>query len=359
MTIIKTKRSAIFTIYLTLGLLPVVSFAASKPITTQDLFTNVSPTEPWHKGRLTATKTVNFQQSASGGTDATTVAKVQLGYFTSADCTGSLVGTGFYISPDGTSYTISVGTAFGLVATSTWNVGTTQLGIADMTTINSVAVTLKSTNNNVPQGNFSNLSFACVPVTCATNACTSVAGTQSFELKTTAAVGDPADGGLIGCFDTGAEPNSFNLIVPAANNSELIEWEASSESDPINATSTSDGAGNTASIVNCLTNGLDGCAGGQDVNAYAAGICTVYSAAGGYTSGWFLPSGGNVTDTQINCIYDNRVALGIGSSGVYWTSTEDSFGASSARIKNFATGGQINRLKSSQNIVRCARAFTP
>ncbi len=59
-------------------------------------------------------------------------------------------------------------------------------------------MTFMSTTSTVPQSDFSNNSFACIQATCSAGPpgeCTSSDGTKSFELKTTAAVGDPADGG--------------------------------------------------------------------------------------------------------------------------------------------------------------------
>ena len=323
-----------------LSLLSMPGFASPKQITVMDLFTPLSPTEPWNKGVLTATKTVNFQQAASGGTDATTVSKVTLAYFMSANCTGPKAGGGFYTTPNGTSFSISVGTPFGLVAASTWNVGSTQLNIIDMGVIHSVAVTLKSTNSTVPQANFSSNSFACIPVTCASNACTSASGTQSFELKTTAAIGDPAEGGIIACMNGGLN----NLIVPATDNSIGIEWGGSGTLT--NATSTFDGASNTTTIVTSLGVGTN----------YAAGLCSAYEATGGYNSGWFLPAGNNMTPSgQLYCLYINQVAIGGFSVSGYWSSSEAS--ATTARRQGFVNGNQLSVNKSNELSVRCAKTF--
>ncbi len=218
-TQIKLRQNACMLMVL-ISLFPMMSFALVKPVMTTDLLQHLKKGEPWDKSVLTSTKMVMFQQAVSSGTDATSVSKVTLAYFTSSNCTGSKAGSGFYTTPDGTSFPISVGTAFGLVAASAWNVGSTQLSIADMTTIQSIAVTLKSTNNNTPQANFSGVSFACVPVTCSSGECISGSGTQSFQLKTTAAIGDPADGGIIACMNGGLN----NLVVPATDNSTGIAW---------------------------------------------------------------------------------------------------------------------------------------
>ncbi len=336
---VRRPHNALLIALIASGLLSTSGFAKSKPITPQDLFTNLSPTEPWHKGRLTATKTVNFNQTASGGTDATTVSKVQLAFFTSANCTGDKEGSGFYNTPSGTSFTISVGTPFGLVAASTWDVGETQLTIADMTTINSVAITLKSTNNDVPQSNFSNSSFACIAVTCASNTCTSAAGTQSFELKTTAAVGDPADGGKIADLTAG-------LIVTAADNSSNIQW--TNTNAVTGAQSDTDGSANTTTIVGNIS-----CS--DDPASCAANLCNTLSITGGYTSDWFLPA-----KDQLNTLFTNKIAIGGFLSLAYWSSTE-SVGspADTVWLQLFSDGRQLDRNKVGTVRARCVRAFTP
>ncbi|MDF1827489.1 MAG: DUF1566 domain-containing protein [Legionellaceae bacterium] len=337
---IKRPHHALLIALMATGLLPTTGFAKSKPITPQDLFINLSPTEPWRKGELTAAKTVNFNQTASGGTDATTVLKVQLGYFTSADCTGAKAGGAFYTTPDGTSFTISVGTPFGLVAASAWSVGVNQLGIStgDMANIQSVAITLKSTNSDVPQSNFSNNSFACVAVSCATDACTLASGssTQNFVLKTTAAVGDPADGGKI------ADTNG--LIATASDDSTGIDW--SQGRDTIGASSNTAGAANTTTIV-----GNTSCSN-NPANC-AANLCNTLSIAGGYTSGsWFLPA-----KNQLLTLFTNKGDIGNFTTNNYWSSSE--LNTNNASYTNFDTGGQPGINKGNSFHVRCTRAFTP
>jgi hypothetical protein len=328
-----------------MGLLPMTSLAQTKPVMTADLLQHLKKGEPWDRGVLTDTKMVMFQQAASGGTDATSVSKITLAYFTSSDCTGSTAGSGFYTTPDGTSFTINIGTSFGLVAASAWNVGSTKLSIADMTTIQSIAVTFKSTNNNTPQANFSGVSFACIPVTCTAGPggqCTSTSGTQSFTLKTTAAIGDPADGGVIACMNGG----SNNLVAPKTDNSTGIVWGGFGTAT--SATSTTDGATNTGAIVATLGSGTN----------YAARTCSTYLAAGGYTSGWFLPAGNNTgASGQLNCLFTNQGSIGGFASAFYWSSTE--VNASAAWAQYFNDSGQVNGIKLNTYRVRCVRAFTP
>ena len=336
-----------------MSILPAVCWATA--LRTSDLLQDLDSVDSSGKAILTSTKMVMFQQATNttGGTDASSVSKITLSYFTSTDCTatnGTSVPT--YTTPDGTSFAISVGAPFGMVAASAWNVGNSKVvpAVADMTLIQSIAVTFKSTNNNTPQTNFSGFSYACIPVACTAGECTSGSGTQSFSLKTTAAVGDPADGGVIGCQNTSSTFNLFDIVVSTSNSS-LQAW--GSTGTTTGATSTTNGATNTATIVAAL----------GTVSTYAARTCTEYSAAGGFNSGWFLPSG-NGTNTQLNCLYQNKAAINTGSvaagganfsDSLYWSSTEAS--ATNAWRINFSNGTGASNPKTNSNSVRCTRAF--
>ncbi len=347
-------KVCIFIAVTSVTLLPMMSFAKTKPIMTTDLLQHLKQGEPWDRGVLTATKMVMFQQSASGGTDASSVSKITLAYFTSSDCTGTKAGNGFYTTPDGTSFSIGVGTAFGLVAASAWNVGSTQLSIADMTTIQSIAVTLKSTNNNTPQANFSGVSFACIPVTCTAGPggqCTSASGTRSFTLKTTAAIGDPANGGVIACLGGGRN----NLVAGTLDSAQAynpgIQWGGFGSAIGAGAQSDTDGATNTAAIVTALGAGT----------TYAARLCQSYATTvvtGGYNT-WFLPA-----KNQLNCLYTNRIAIGnfdLTRSPYYWSSTEfaDDSPGDYAWFQNFGDGSQYEEYKIYPLGARCVQAFTP
>ena len=240
-----------------------------------------------------------------------------------------------------------------MVASSAWNVGDSKVSpaVADMTQIQSIAVTLKSTNSNTPQASFTGISFACVPVSCSGGKCNPSPdpGILRFQLKTTAAVGDPADGGIIGCQNTGNSPNLFNIVVPASDNNgaATIVWSASSSTTSAN--NMTDGATNTAKIVVVLSPA-------QAVANYAAGVCSIYTAAGGFTRNWFLPAGGNIAGTQQNCLYTNKAAIATGAAvsggsgfanAVYWSSTEDSSSATVAWRQNFSNGGLSTPAKTS------------
>lgn len=312
--------------------------------------------------------TVTFLQvpNTSGGTDATSISKITLNYFTSTDCSGSAAGT--YTTPNGTSFPISTSTTFNLNATSTYSVGNAIP--LTMSNMNSVAIFLKSTDSNTPQANFkgscgTNPSFCCVRINCSSGTqctATSAIGTQNLQLKTTATIGDPADGGVIGCQNTGSEFNLFNIVVTTSDQSTSQGWGGFGTAT--SATSTTNGATNTAVIVNCLTNGIGGgCTGGLAVATYAAGNCSTYSSSGGFTSGWFLPSG-STTNSQVNCLYNNKVAIAAGSLSAggagfantgYWSSTDAN--SSFAWQLNFSNGAQGFGNKTNNLRVRCVRAF--
>ena len=186
--------------------------------------------------------------------------------------------------------------------------------------------------------------------------------TNGFTYVTTA-VGQPAYGGTIACLRTGN-----NLIAATADNSAGIQWGGFGTNVP-SAESPTDGATNTANIVNCLTTGgAAPCAGGTDPSTYAAGICSEYAVdsqgntpcQSGNTcySDWFLPAGNNTgTDGQLNCLYDNRDAIEGFASATYWSSTE--LFASNAWSQDFSGGGQNLGDKDLNQGVRCVRGFTP
>lgn len=359
------SKSARYTLiaYAAATLLPPTGYAKSKPILTTDILQHLSK-ESWDRGVFAANSMVDFLQETTttpGGTNATRISKITLRYFISNNCTatnGTSVPT--YTTPDGTSFTISTLSPFTpkpfhMVAASAWNVGNSKVSPTISTTysgksitdILSIAVTFQFTNSNTPQSNFTGKSFACVPVTCTagpSGQCTSTSGTQSFQLKTTAVIGDPADGGVIACMNGGLN----NLVTPKADNSTGIVWGSPTQTT---ATSTTDGATNTTTIVTTFGSGSN----------YAARTCSTYSAAGGFTSNWFLPAGNNATTTgQLNCLYTNSNLIGgFNNSSPYWSST-DFNNAISAYNQGFSNGGQGTFSKTSNlRRVRCSRTFTP
>jgi hypothetical protein len=176
--------------------------------------------------------------------------------------------------------------------------------------------------------------------------------TNGYTYVTTT-VGQSAYGGTIACLNSGN-----NLIAATADNSASIQWGGFGTTT--NATSTTDGATNTATIVTVV-----GTNGGTP---YAAQLCSNYEidsqgntpCESGNTcyNDWFLPAGNNTTSSgQLNCLYTNRVAISGFASAFYWSSTEiDAF---SAWFQNFSGGGQFLDGKTDSRGVRCVRGFTP
>ena len=168
------------------------------------------------------------------------------------------------------------------------------------------------------------------------------------------AVGQPSGGGKIACLNGGLN----NLIAASTDNSASIQWGGAGLAP--GATSTTDGASNTAIIVSFLGNN-----GGTP---YAAKLCNDFEVdSQGNTpcefgntcyNDWFLPAGNNPTGTgQLNCLYTNLAAIGSFGSFTYWSSTEDN--SNNAWVQLFGNGFENDNNKSSTPRVRCVRAFTP
>ena len=168
------------------------------------------------------------------------------------------------------------------------------------------------------------------------------------------AIGQSTGGGKIACLNGGL----VNLIAATADNSTGVVWGSAITTG---ATSTTDGASNTTTIINTV--------GEQTPNA--ATICGDYEIdSQGNTpcelgntcyNDWFLPAGNNPTHAtgQLNCLYTNQVAIGGFNNEVgYWSSTESN--NSSAWIQSFVSPGTESVISKSQSThVRCVRNFTP
>ena len=176
--------------------------------------------------------------------------------------------------------------------------------------------------------------------------------TNGYTYLTTA-VGQSAYGGTIACLNSGN-----NLIAATADNSTSIEWGGFATTT--NATSTTDGATNTSTIVTAL--------GANGGTPYAAELCDSYQVdSQGHTPcqpgnacylDWFLPAGNNLTTSgQLNCLYTNRAAIGGFASPFYWSSTE--VDSRDAWYQDFRNGDQIYGGKTNTNRVRCVRGFIP
>ncbi|MCC5792641.1 MAG: IPT/TIG domain-containing protein [Legionellaceae bacterium] len=168
------------------------------------------------------------------------------------------------------------------------------------------------------------------------------------------AVGQPAFGGTIACLNEGIN----NLIAATADNGTLIQWGGLGT--VVDASSTTDGASNTAAIVTALGDNGD--------TPYAAQLCNDFAVdsqgntpcEGGNTcyDGWFLPAVNNEGSGQLNCLYTNRGTIGGFATTFYWSSSESN--ANGAWFHGFSLAGQISVLqKDSLTRVRCVRVFTP
>jgi len=167
-------------------------------------------------------------------------------------------------------------------------------------------------------------------------------------------IGGSYGGGTVACLNGGLN----NLIAATADNSTGVVWAPNNT--PTNAMSNTNGAENTAIIVNTLGAGN-----------YAAKICSDYAVdasgnpctpgSSGCYDDWFLPAGNNLTSSgQLNCLYTNRNAIGNFVNAGYWSSTENNNGLyDGAYFQSFINGNQGTVVKSNSTRVRCVRAFTP
>lgn len=171
--------------------------------------------------------------------------------------------------------------------------------------------------------------------------------------STSAAVlGQSLGGGTVACLD--GTPY-LNLIVATTDNSTGIPWEGTGIAVP-NANSSDDGATNTTSIVNCLTNsegtGCPPVGGAISASSYAAGICSEYRG-GGYTD-WFLPA-----QNQLACLCTNQAVLGTPPLVSYWSSSQyDSDNAFNIYFHDGNGCDQHADDKGTPFNVRCVRILT-
>ncbi len=327
----------------------------AQPMQLDSFLETLAPGDLFDKSLLKATKAVTFNKT---GGDAGEISKITLVYFASTDCSGARSGSA-YTTPDvSPTFSVSNGTPFGLGASALWNAGADAgkagIGAGSMSGINSVSVILKSTDNDTPQANFTgsacgtNPSFCCVPVDCTVNdECTSdgLVAAQDFTLKTTAAIGDPAEGGFIACLISAGD--SFDLVASISDNSSALHWGVNGATGAVSATA---GSANTTTIVDCLTRGI-GCAGGIGIETYAAGLCENFST--GPFESWFLPA-----PDQMSCLYDNKASFGGLPASRYWTSRE--VGSTSAyQLDNDGGGGVGVATKAGTFGVRCVSHFVP
>ncbi len=166
----------------------------------------------------------------------------------------------------------------------------------------------------------------------------------TLSSATPIAIGDSYGGGTVACLTSGG--GEANLIAATTDNDTNLDWgvrglETGAQSD-------TDGVTNTTTIVNMLTGAI-----GLPEASYAAGICSTYESDG-FTD-WFLPA-----KDQLNCLYENRVAVDGFNTGTYWSSTESTASpANEAWAEVFRNGNQFDDSKGNSHRIRCVRAFTP
>lgn len=252
-------------------------------------------------------------------------------------------GTGFTLT--GTGLTGATGITFDGIAATSVNVvnSTTVTGVTPVHAVGAVDVVI-----DTPAGG------------------AVLAGGYTYEATT---VGQASSGGIIACLNGGLN----NLVAATADNSTSIQWGG--DGTATGATSDTDGASNTTAIVACLTGpgGIVDCPMNIDASTYAAGICHNYEvdsqgntpcqAGNTCYNDWFLPAGNNDTNAgQLNCLRVNRAAIGgFVEAGIYWSSTEFAdFPLDDAWLQRFIDSiSQSNVSKSTEERVRCVRAFTP
>lgn len=154
-------------------------------------------------------------------------------------------------------------------------------------------------------------------------------------------IGEHFGGGTVACLTS--DGGEANLIAATTDNSAGIRWGV--EDTRTGALSQKNGASNTATIVNVLTNQES-----IDINTYAAGICATYENEG-FTD-WFLPA-----KDQLNCLYMNKQAVGGFFNDNYWSATE--VDSSYAWAQFLGSGPQDAVIKTFSYRIRCVRAFTP
>ena len=166
------------------------------------------------------------------------------------------------------------------------------------------------------------------------------------------AVGESSSGGAIACLGGGL--NDF--VAAFADNSSGTTWGAFGTAT--GAQSFTDGAANTTTIVTVL--------GANGGTPYPAQICSDYEIDSQGNSpcqignacynDWFSPA-----VDQLNCLYNNQVAIGGFVGTGYWTSTENSSTPTDdAYLQFFDDGTQGYTTKHGGSYrTRCIRAFTP
>ena len=160
-------------------------------------------------------------------------------------------------------------------------------------------------------------------------------------------IGEAWEGGVIYALDPSGTSGS---VAATADNSTGIEWGGLGTIT--NASSNTDGAANTATIVATLGAG-----------SYAANFCAEYEVDSAGNSpcqvgnacynDWSLPA-----RNELDALYQQSAAVGGFAAGFYWSSTESSVApATNAWLESFASGTQVMANKNLTERVRCVRHF--
>jgi len=130
-------------------------------------------------------------------------------------------------------------------------------------------------------------------------------------------VGDTHEGGIVFYVD----PSGSHGLVAATEDHGTADTWINLTFFKTGATSTTDGAANTTTIIDAQ----------GDMGTYAAKLCRDYR--GGGFDDWFLPS-----KDQLNRLYTKKVVVGGFSNANYWSSTEKDPGE--AWVQDFENGTQ-------------------
>jgi len=357
------------------------SITGSGTVTTLDiqLCLSVSGTTPWNcENHIVTRQTLSIQTVRPNHTYPAAGIKILTSGYTLSGCTfvsngycqfsvsnttaASVIVTSL-AAPTLASITPNTGTASGGTGFSV--TGTNLTGATGITFAGTVATSVNVVNSTTVTGVTPAHAAGAVDVVITTPEGTATL-MNGYTYETTA-VGQSSGGGVIACLNGGLN----NLIAATVDNpSSPIQWGGSGINVPI-ASSTTDGATNTANIVACLTNGQGGaqCAGSIiNINTYAAGICSSYQvdsqnqnpcqAGNTCYNDWFLPAGNNTNPSgQLNCLYTNKDAIGGFGNNLYWSSTE--LDANFAWDQDLLNAGQLFGNKDFNYQVRCVRGFTP